>query len=290
MDTTSQRACSPRQRRVRTEVLVQSGLDRFLALVRQELGAEEACVLEADEETPEDPCQLHCRMTDGRGLRVRFASPPHDHELKQRRLEMLVSTFNAVVEEDKSSRRSSRPPVMQALRDELEALCERAGSVNAIVIDANSPVEWGAAQPQEAIPLDSRASSIPAPATDARENPSSEPGAAGNRLPASMGRARNSTVSRRALRTVRALPELAALRKGKHVRYVERLTEAPLIAHSFAGIYLLVLVFDAPFDELRTERAILEALPRIERLVLALPPLDPAPNAGVVALRRPRRR
>jgi len=42
----------------------------------------------------------------------------------------------------------------------------------------------------------------------------------------------------------------------------------------------------------RAERAAQESLPRIERLVLALPPLDPDPQpmGGVVALRRPRRR
>jgi hypothetical protein len=62
------------------------------------------------------------------------------------------------------------------------------------------------------------------------------------------------------------------------------------VAHSFAGIYLLVLIFDAPFDELRAERAVLDALGRIERLVLALPPHDPDPTegAGVVAMRRRR--
>ena len=76
------------------------------------------------------------------------------------------------------------------------------------------------------------------------------------------------------------------------MRYVERTGEAPSITHSFAGIYLLVVVFDGGFDELRAERAILEALPRVERLVLALPPLDPSPStgAGVIAMRRPRRR
>jgi hypothetical protein len=55
----------------------------------------------------------------------------------------------------------------------------------------------------------------------------------------------------------------------------------------------LTLVFAAAFDELRAERAVLESLPRIERLVLALPPLNPEPprqGAGVVSMRRPRRR
>jgi hypothetical protein len=52
-------------------------------------------------------------------------------------------------------------------------------------------------------------------------------------------------------------------------------------------------VFAGEFDELRAERAVLESLHRIERLVLALPPLDPDPprqGAGVIAMGRPRRR
>jgi hypothetical protein len=254
---------------------VQSDLDRFLALVRRELGAEDAHVVEADQASAANAFELRCRMADGRGIGVRFASPPQDREASQQRLEILAATFDAFVEEDKSQRRRSRPPVTLALQDELATLCARAAAVNAIVIDANSPVEWGAARPQEAIPLAPRTSSLP-PA----------PGGSDDREPERSV----AVVSRRVLHVVRGLPELAALRKGKHVRCVERAGDAPFVVHSFAGIYLLVLVFDAPLDELRAERTILEALPRIERLVLALPPLEPVPRGGVVALRRPRRR
>lgn len=256
---------------------MQSDLDRFLALVRRELGAEDARLLDAEQDMPEDSLELCCRMSDGRGLGVRFAAPPPDRDMKQRRLEILVSSFDAVVEVEKPQRRSSRPPVVRALHDELEALRARAASVNAIVIDANSPVEWGAARPREAIPLEPRLSAPP-PESEGGEARGTEPTIA--------------VVSRRALHAVRGLPELAALRKGKHLRHVDQ-GETPVIAHSFAGIYVLVVVFDAPFDELRAERAILEALPRIERLVLALPPLDPAPPTGITgiaALRRARRR
>jgi hypothetical protein len=251
---------------------VQSDLDRFLALVRRELGAEEARVLEPEREMLDDPCELRCRMADGRGIGARFGAPPPDHDAKQRRLEMLVSTFDGVIAEA-SQRPRSRPPIVHSLRDELEAVCTRAAALNVIVIDAKSPVVWGAAQPQGVIPIARRTSGPPA---DGVRDYEPEP--------------RVAVVSRRALHAVRRLPELAALRKGKHLRHVERAREAtPLVAHSFAGIYVIVVVFDAPFDELRAERAILEALPRIERLVLALPPLDPVPQGGVIALRRRRR-
>ena len=98
--------------------------------------------------------------------------------------------------------------------------------------------------------------------------------------------------TRRAIAFVRDLPSLDGLHKGRHLRHVERST-THFLALSFSGIYILCLVFDGDFDELRAERAAADALPRIERLVLALPPLDPGPPqpmGGVVALRGRRRR
>src|SRR5207248_1433711 len=97
--------------------------------------------------------------------------------------------------------------------------------------------------------------------------------------------------SRRAIFEVRELPEMATLPRGGHVHHTVSGADFGYVARSFAGIYVLVLVFDAPFDELRAKRAMVHALPAIERLVLALPPLDPGPPvAGVVAIRGRRRR
>ncbi len=98
-------------------------------------------------------------------------------------------------------------------------------------------------------------------------------------------------LTRRAIGLIRHLPSLALLHKGRHVRELSRGEPAYLVL-SFSSIYLLCLVFDGEFDELRAERAAHESLPRIERLVLALPPLDPDPQpaGGVAALRRPGRR
>jgi hypothetical protein len=252
-------------------------LDRFLALVRRELGAEEARVVEPDERLADDAGLAVARFPDGRGIVVRFAEPPVDREAKQRRLEMLASTFDSFGG-DWQHGKKPRPPVARSLHDELLTLCARAAAVNAIVIDANSPVVWGAAH-AEGVAAQAPAASSPR----VSESPANEDGG---------GEPEAAHLSRRALHAVRGLSELAALRKGKHVRHVESRGETPLVAHSFAGIYLLVVVYEAGFDELRAERAILEALPRVERLVLALPPLDPSPSegAGVIALRRPRRR
>ena len=98
-------------------------------------------------------------------------------------------------------------------------------------------------------------------------------------------------ITRAAVTKIRALASLATLHKGRHVREISRENPGYLVL-SFSSIYLLCLVFDGDFDELRAERAAQESLPRVERLVQALPPLepDPQPMGGVVALRRPRRR
>ena len=98
-------------------------------------------------------------------------------------------------------------------------------------------------------------------------------------------------VTQRASAEIRQLPSIDLLHKGKHLRHASR-DGAYYLVLSFSGIYLLCLVFDGEFDELRAERAAHESLPRIERLVLALFLLDPDPQpvGGVAALRRPRRR
>jgi hypothetical protein len=252
-------------------------LDRFLALVRRELGCEDARVLDAGDEGGREANALEARLPDGRLVSARFAEVPPDFEAKLRRLEMLVSTFDAVIDESQTTRRS-RPPVTSSLHDELVALCTRSSALNAVVIDANSPIIWGAAQAAGLAigsPDDSAELHVQQAAND------------GERYDA-----RTLAASRRAVEIVRSWEDLTALRKGKRLRRIEREGDVPLVAHSFAGIYVLVLAFAGAFDELRAERAVLEALPRIERLVLALPPHDPAPlqGAGAVALRRPRKR
>jgi hypothetical protein len=256
--------------------------ERFLVLVCRELGAVDARIIFAEDEGERapDPTEIRCPMASGRQVVARFDRAPEDAEARKRRLEMLVAAFDAVAVEGPPSSRRSRPPPALSLREELEGLCERAGAVNAIVVDANSPVMWGAARSEGLVEVPPLPSTPTLPTAIAGGEATPGPDVA--------------ATSRRALRVVRALPEMAALRKGKPLRYVERTGETPLVAHAFASIYLLVVVFDAGvvFDELRAERSIVESLPRIERLVLALPPHEPEPTqgAGVIAMRRPRRR
>jgi hypothetical protein len=270
-------------------------LDRLISLVRRELGADDVRVLEGPAPAVAAPNVIHADLADGRKLAVAFAAAPPAREALVRRLHMLVLTFAQSLEDDPSIRREPRASAVQSLREELRALAARARGVDAVVIDANSPVVWGSATAEPAVRHDlgnvelvdvSRHQLAPAsrategdPFRDDDESP--DPPLAAT-----------PSLTARAIDVVRALPGLADIHKGRHLNHAERDPSFGCVARSFAGIYLLIVVYDGPFDELRAERSIADGLPRIERLVLALPPLDPkpAPKAGVMSLRRPRRR
>jgi hypothetical protein len=96
--------------------------------------------------------------------------------------------------------------------------------------------------------------------------------------------------ARRAIAEVRTLPDMPKLRRGGHLRELVSEPGFGYLARSFGGIYVLIVVFEGPFEELLAKRAVTQVLPTIERLVAALPPLEPQPIGGVAALRRRKRR
>lgn len=283
-----------------------------MALVQRELKADDVRVLAGPEEPPSADNVLHARLADGRILAVAFSSSPETRDVLERRLDMLVSTFSQSL--DPSDTRGSKPPP-RSLHQELLVLATRANAVDALVIDANSPMVWGSATeraPRHAFEDSIRLIDVSAQTQTAsnqdrvrrigpREWPEeheSREDVLEDRESGSLDRHEERTldemdeIARKATEAVRTLPGIAGLAKGRLVHHVER-DNGYYLARSFLGIYLLVLVFDAPFDELRAERATQESLPRIERLVAALPPLDPEPplaNAGIVPFRKPRRR
>ncbi len=223
---------------------------RFVALVKRELGAR-AVRFRSDADPP-DTGSIAVELPDGRFVEAVFATLPDDAEATKRRLEMLVGAFEGLAGEAAPKRRRDPPAV--SLKKELRALVKRSRGSEAAVIDAQSPVVW-------------------AYATAADEDD-------------------DTTLGRRdrAIGELRSLPQMGALHRGGPLALSLRETSFGYVARSFAGIYVLFVTFDHAFDEIRAERALRDALPRVERLVLALPPLDPEPvPAGVVAL-RPRRR
>jgi hypothetical protein len=285
--------------------------ERFVALAKRELGADDVRLLAPTESAPEAPNVLVTRMDDGRHVVASFGDPPKDREALERRLTILTTTFAESLAAPPSEKTRARPRVASSLHEELRALAVRARARDCVVIDVDSPVVWGSASvpakprarsdlllrdvsdrelasqvDDESGPLQDVTSVTPPPAESSPHpvlpDEADEDGVFTGSEP---------ELTRRAIAAMRALPGIESLHKGRHLRHVEREQDFYL-ALSFSGIYLLCIVFDAPFDELRAEKSAHESLPRIERLVQALPPLDPEPQpmGGVIALRRPRRR
>ena len=279
-----------------------SALDRFLSLVRREMHAEDVRVLPPDAGPPSAENVLCGLLHDGRQVVVAFPEAPGDREALSRRLDMLLQTFSQ--SSDLAGRqKGARLPIARSLQDELRALAKRANAVDALVIDAHSPVVWGSAVARTEAPA-SIPSDVELVDVSRRELiVVAAPGAAGA-APAQddigtfvphgtePGAEDLAARSLRAIDQVRDLDVIDTLHKGGHLHRLVRDADFGYLAQSFASIYVLIVVFGEPFDELRAERAVGDSLPRIERRVMALPPLDPpkAPMAGVIAFRRTRRR
>lgn len=277
---------------------------RLCALIRRELGAGEVRVLGLDEAPQVAGNVMTASLADGRQVVATFLEVPAERSVLERRLDMLVSTFSQGLAEPQPRERA---PVARLLHDELRALATRARACDALVLDGQSPVVWSSAtgtaeELDEALRLielcrldflrDARSEK-----PDGEGANSSGEGGSQGELPAPL---ESSLVLRdvdgtpeaslRAIQDVRNMPEMNSLRRGRPLHRIHRSDDFGYVARSFAAIYLMVLVFDEAFDELRAERALAEALPRIERLVLALPPRDPEPGtqSNVVAFRRRR--
>ena len=270
-------------------------LDRLVALVRRDLGADDVRVVGAGEGPLASGTVLRCDLPQERVLVVEFREAPSDVDARMRRLEMLADSFRSLLLDPRTQ--PSRPPPAQSLHEELRALAERAEAHDALVIDARSPIVWGAADAERASRVaaddrptaevvqlnDRRRGAEPAedvePLRDSSTIPSAEP------RPPVIAEAGDKAIA-----AVRALSVIPQLHKGGHLHHAVRADDFGYVARSFAAIYVLIVVYEAPFDELRAERAIQHALPQIERLVMALPPLDPTPVTGAAAIRRGRRR
>src|SRR5262245_32189344 len=141
-------------------------------------------------------------LPDGAQIVARFAGPHEDRDEAVSRLRLLIDTFGTTVREaghaagthDRTAR-----SVARALHDELRALAERALATDVLVIDAHSPVVWGAA-------------TVPPPIQGASALPEK---------------------SREALARVRALSAMDQLARGRHLRHIVCQPDGGYAAHSF---------------------------------------------------------
>jgi hypothetical protein len=75
------------------------------------------------------------------------------------------------------------------------------------------------------------------------------------------------------------------LNRGGHLHMVSSVEPPFAAAESFAGVYLLVLLFDGAFAASEVSALVRFALPEIEALTVSLPPPDPTQEARAVARR-----
>jgi hypothetical protein len=293
-------------------------LHRLLELVRRELGASDARA-EVGGRDPEDPRLVHCRFGDDWRLVACFDTPPPDPNEVLRRLRALAESFSGVTEGALESGPAARELAVRRLDDELEALIDRAGATSAVVIDAQSPVIWGAsgahrggedvdttlktaeaiaAADSAGVDLAQLVGADPDQARLELERRGLERDVAGflSREAERLRREgqRSGAAWRRHLLTCRAI---AAVRRrqgesaqdASHLNEIARGEDWAYLVRAFATIYCVILVFDSRFSELHAEAALVHALPLIERLVLALPPVEPPPKPGKVVRLRPSR-
>jgi len=244
---------------------------RLETLLQRDLGATvvelvapgEQATFEADGATT-----VAAEVARGHRVVILLAEWPADLDVVARRLDLLVGSFRELLESAVGA--GSRPAASEMLHRELVDLAGAAGAIDALVIDAQSDVVWGAAESDDAEPYIVRALAEVISLAGQRLS----------ELPPQL------SASERALLAVRALPAMGNVARGASLAHHERESDTPLLARSFATIYVLVLVFSEPFDEVRAEREVQARIDVVERLVLALPPIDPTPNRDAKAVRQ----
>lgn len=292
----------------------EAALLRLLDLARRELGADDVRA-ELGGRDPDDARLVWCRLDGGYRVVAVFHEAPPDREARARRLEVMLRSFAGALQSGEPERPGiSTELASRRLDDTLDALADRAGAVSAVVIDAQSPVVWGisgmrrgdedvetAIRTAEAaeravragVDLAALLEREPAEVRALLEQRGVESETArflareAERIRQFSRRTsaawRHHLLTARAIRAVRRESEEPAA----HLREAVREESFGYLARAFANIYRLLLVFEGPFSELHAEAALVHALAHIERLVLALPPVEPPPGGGRVRQLRP---
>jgi hypothetical protein len=227
-------------------------LHAFLTVLQRELGADDA-YLQLGGKALDGGGRFFHALAEGTSVVVVFAEPPPDGAVVHERLAALSATFHKTLDAAVAGAarpRASMDYARQRLDEELSGLAERSGAVRAFVFDFDSPVIWGASSPRE---------------QDA---------------------AQGTTLLERSVQALRQRSDELKQAHGHTVRLTLE-DDVEALARPFAGLYVLALLFRDPLSEPIALGAILHAVGLIEKLVLALPPIDPEPGAKVIRLRGP---
>jgi len=294
----------------------------LLDLVRRELGADDARAELGgrDPQVEDQEAKDHvawARMGERWRVVATFDAPVEDLAAKTERLRTLLGPFSS----PERLERASTPPESVSLQrsameldEELDRLAERTGARAAIVFDERSPVLWGCSS-LRADGWDVEAMELARRLADGARRVGLDPAlwlAEGAPTPTVLRAAGvDETLGQRWSHRFHRLSDLApdwtrdewheAVQVAVGVSEAraqcegglapERIAEHDetwgVFGKSFAQIYMLALIFDGPYSELHAEGPLVRALPHIESLVLALPPVEPPPrSAKVIAFRR----
>lgn len=269
-------------------------LVRFLSLAKRELGAEEVRVeVSTNQHEHDAPVETEAVLSLPSGFRLlaRFSgAPPSDTAMKFRQLaDTFALTLDAV-----TVPRIKRKP-RRALDDALAMLCGQTHALAGFVFDVDSPVLWGSSleprgketfddirwilstieQTGDAIVSWFVGDDIEVP------NEFLHRGEHYRRLGYDRETwERRLSAYKSLLRAKDELSDPARTRGALHE------ADSAYLARSFGRIYRVVLVFDSEnFSELHAEAAVIHALPWIERLTQALPPIDDPGGGRVLKMR-----
>jgi hypothetical protein len=291
---------------------------RLLELVCHKLGADDARI-EIGGRAPEDPKIVWAHIEETRRLIAIFKAPPADRAATEGRLLALLEGFRETLALPPEPAYVSGSHLSRELDDALVALASRTGAETVWIIDVHSPILWGSSEAHHKdLDLDAMVHAARADQMLAEVKlswaellASSEHDAQEQLRNSALTGVKLRTVSEqlsalvaltdqgglaaagRRLRSARALVEIRerAARDRELTRSELRGPAIQCFAHAIAGQYQLVLVFDETYSPLHAEGHVQRALPHIERLLLALPPVDPDAGGarGAKVIRLPRK-
>jgi len=290
--------------------MADTALRRFLELVARELGADDTRA-ELGGRDPDAPGVVFKNLSGGWRVVAVFDAVPVDRSAAQAKLDRLAEMFTHTLADLHAPAPASAAGLpARRLDDALEGMRARTGAVSVVVIDGNSPVLWGSSEAtRDFIDVDELAR-IGAALLTVRDRgvtidqltlreADALLAVLSNRgvdrwleelLAFLVAREQDESAVRHRLLTAMSIAAVRTrLHRGDHARAVHHEAQYGYIARGLANIYQIVVTFAGPFSELHVESAIVHALPTIEELLFALPPVDPPPGQGqVIRLRPPR--
>jgi len=288
-----------------------AGLLRLLELAQRRLGGLDARV-EIGGADPTDPALITAALPGEMRLVVVFEQAPDGRDELHAQLQELVAGFAATLADSADDAPAADSPAnlpRRRLDDALEALRAHVRAECVVIMDTQSPVLWGSSAHGDDEDVDeleelgralARAEQrglgigeLLAIASDELAERLAGAGLLAAQvwsLERALQAARAVEAPRGPLALARAVFEVrAAGRAGHDERTASHGSDPGLLSRGFANIYRLVAVFEDDFSELHVESALLHAIPTMEQLLFALPPVDPPPKAGKV-MRLPSRK